>query len=114
MAFEASAREWLGVTVVHASGKLTLGAGGTALRDTLHVLAQKGHKKFLVNMAGVDFIDSFGIGELVRSYATVRKQGGELKLVHVTQKVHDLLQITRIHTLFEIYTDEQIALGGFR
>ena len=113
MTFIATARELGRVTVIDASGKLTLGAGGTALRDTLHVLVAKGHKKFLLNLAGVDFIDSFGIGELVRSYATVRRQGGELKLLHVTQKVHDLLQITRVHTLFDIHTDEHAAIRGF-
>ena len=114
MAFQATTRELQGVTVIDASGSLTLGAGGTALRDLLHVMVSKGEKRFVLNLRDVHFIDSFGIGELVRSYATVRKRGGELKLMHVTKKVHDLLEITRIHTLFEIHTDEQAALAGFR
>ncbi len=114
MTFQATTRELQGVTVIDASGSLTLGGGGTALRDLLHVMASKGQKKFLLNLRDLHFIDSFGIGELVRSYATVRKRGGELKLVHVTKKVQDLLEITRIHTLFEIHTNEHTALGGFR
>ena len=114
MAFSATPRELGRVTVIDARGSLTLGGGGTALRDALHVLVNKGHKKFVLNLAQVDFIDSFGIGELVRSYATVRKHGGELKLAHVTKKVYDLLEITRLHTFFEIHPDEQTAVGGFR
>jgi anti-anti-sigma factor len=114
VSFKAHARELAGVAIIDASGSLTLGSGGTALRDLLHVLASKGQKKFLLNLREVDFIDSFGIGELARCYAIVRTRGGELKLVHVAQRVLDLLQITRLHTLFEIHADEQIALGGFR
>jgi len=113
VAFKATARESGGVTVIDASGSLTLGAGGTLLRDLLHVLVNKGQKKLVLSMGEVNFIDSFGIGELVRSYATVRKQGGELKLLHVTKKVHDLLQITKLDNLFEIHTDEQAAIRGF-
>ena len=113
MGFKAIARELGAVTLIDASGSLTLGAGGTALRDVLHVLINKGQKRFVLNLSEVHFIDSFGIGELVRSYTTVRKQGGELKLLRLTKKVHDLLQIARVDTLFEIHTDEQTALRGF-
>ncbi len=113
MNFKATTREAAGVTVIDASGNLTLGSGGTALRDLLHVLVHKGHRKFVLNMSGVDFIDSYGIGELARIYTSVRKQGGQLKLVYLTKKVHDLLQITKLDTLFEIHTDEQAAMGGF-
>ena len=113
MGFKAIARELGAMALIDASGSLTLGAGGTALRDVLHVLINKGQKRFVLNLSEVHFIDSFGIGELVRSYATVRKQGGELKLLRLTKKVHDLLQITRVDTLFEIHTDEQTALRGF-
>ncbi|HJY88002.1 MAG TPA: STAS domain-containing protein [Candidatus Acidoferrales bacterium] len=114
MSFKAHARELGDVAIIDASGSLTLGSGGTALRDLVHVLASKGQKKFLLNLREVDFIDSFGIGELARCYATVRMRGGQLKLVHLAQRVQDLLQITKLHTLFEIHTDEQTALGGFR
>ena len=114
MGFSVTARESKGATVIDASGSLTLGAGGTALRDLLHVLLNQGQKKLVLNLGGVYFIDSFGVGELVRGYATVRKQGGELKLVNVTKKVHDLLQLTRLHTIFEIHPDEHTALSAFR
>ncbi len=99
--------------MIAASGSLTLGAGGTLLRDVLHVFVSKGRKKFVVNLSDVDFIDSFGIGELVRSYATVRKQGGELVLAQLAPKVYALLEITKLHTLFEIHPDEQTALRRF-
>jgi anti-sigma B factor antagonist len=111
--FQATARDSGEVAVIDASGSLTLGAGGTSLRDVLQVLASRGRKKFVLNLAGVDFIDSFGIGELVRSYATVRKKGGEMVLSHISPKVLTLLQITKLHTLFEIHTDEPTALRRF-
>jgi anti-sigma B factor antagonist len=110
MNFTAIARESGAICVIDASGSLTLGSGGTALRDLLHVLLSKGQKKFVLNLGKVHFIDSFGIGELTRSYVTIRKQGGDLKLAHVTKKVHDLLQITKLDTLFEIHSDEQAAI----
>ena len=114
MTFQATTRELQGVTVIDASGSLTLGAGGTVLRDLLHVMVSKGEKRFVLNLRDVHFIDSFGIGELVRSYATVRRRGGELKLTGVTKKVHDLLEITKLDAFFEIHGDEQAALAGFR
>jgi anti-sigma B factor antagonist len=86
----------------------------TRLRDLIHVFTSNGHKTFLLNLAGVDFIDSDGMGELVRCYSVVRQRGGEMKLVHVNKKVQDLLQITRLNTLFEIYSEEQVALQAFR
>ncbi len=113
MNFKATSREAGVITVIDAAGSLTLGSGGTALRDLLHVLVNKGQKKFVLNLGEVHFIDSFGIGELTRSYVTVRKQGGDLKLAHVTKKVHDLLQITKLDTLFEIHSDEQAAIQRF-
>jgi anti-sigma B factor antagonist len=111
--FSATARDAGDVTVIVTRGSFTLGAGGTALRDVLHVHASKGRRRFVVDLAEVDFIDSFGIGELVRGYASVRKQGGELVLSRVSPKVYALLQITRLHTLFEIHADEQAALRHF-
>ncbi len=101
------------VVVIDASGSLTLGGGGTALRDVLHVLASKGQKQFVLNLADVHFIDSFGIGELTRCYATARTHGGDLKLAQLSKKVYDLLEITRLHTVFEIHPDEQAAIRAF-
>ena len=85
-----------------------------ATRDLIHVFADNGHKKFWLNLADVDFIDSDGMGELVRCHSVVRQRGGEMKLVRVNKRVLDLLQVTRLNTLFEIYLEEQVALQAFR
>ncbi len=92
----------------------TLSDSRTRLRDLIHVFTGDGHKNFLINLAGVDFIDSDGMGELVRCYSVIRQRGGEMRLVHLQQRVQDLLQITRVNTIFEIYSDEKIALQAFR
>lgn len=114
MAFQANARNIAGVTVVDASGSLTLASGGTAIRDVVQVLLNKGQRKFLLNLAGVDFIDSYGIGELVRCNVTIRRQGGEVRLAQLQKKVSDLLQICKVNALFEIFPNEATALASFR
>jgi anti-sigma B factor antagonist len=114
MPFEVKAREAHGVRLIHASGSLTLGGGGTSLRDTLHVLVSKGERKFLVNLREVHHIDSFGIGELVRSYATVRRNAGEMKFAQASKKVRDMLEITHLDAMFELHPDEDSALRSFR
>jgi anti-sigma B factor antagonist len=114
MAFELTTRELDRVIVVDAVGRLTLTDSCTRLRDLIHVFTSNGHKNFLLNLAGVDFIDSDGMGELVRSYSIVRQRGGEMKLVQLNMRVRDLLQVTRVNTIFEIYSDEQVALQAFR
>ena len=113
MGFQVTTRELGRIIVVDAVGRLTLSDSRTRLRDLIHVLSGNGHKKFLLNLAGVDFMDSDGMGELVRCYSVVRQRGGEMKLVQVSKKVQDLLQITRLNTLFEIYSEEQVALQAF-
>lgn len=114
MAFEVSTRELDRIIIVDAVGRLTLSDSRTQLRDLVHVFTSNGHKNFLLNLAGVDFIDSDGMGELVRSYSVVRQRGGEMRIVHATPRVRDLFQITRLNTLFEIYSEEQAALLAFR
>jgi anti-sigma B factor antagonist len=114
MGFQVSTRELDRIIVVDAVGRLTLSDSRTQLRDLIHVLSSRGHTKFLFNLAGVEFIDSDGMGELVRCYSIVRQRGGELKLVRVNRKVHDLLELTRLNTLFEIYSEERAALEAFR
>jgi len=114
MPFEMTTRELDRVVIVDAVGRLTLSDSRTRLRDLIHVFTSDGHKHFLLNLAGVDFIDSDGMGELVRSYSIVRQQGGEMRLVHLQQRVQDLLQTTRVNTIFEIYSEEQAALQAFR
>lgn len=108
-----SNRQVKGVTVVDMSGRITLGEGGVVLRDTIHDLLDKGNKKILLNLGNVTYIDSSGIGELITAFTAVRKQGGDLKLLNLTKKVHDLLQITKLYTVFDIKDDEATAISAF-
>jgi anti-sigma B factor antagonist len=114
MGLEITTREFDRVVVVDVVGKLTTTEGHTQLRDLIHVLSETGHKRFLLNLAGVDYVDSTGMGELVRCFSIVRQKGGEMKLLQVNKRVADLLQITRLNTIFEIYTEERVALGAFQ
>ncbi|HLI63956.1 MAG TPA: STAS domain-containing protein [Terriglobales bacterium] len=110
---KASTRQIDGVTIVDLSGRITLGEGSVVLRDTIKDLLSKGQKKILLNLGDVSYIDSSGIGELVSAFTSVRNQGGELKLLHLTKKVHDLLQITKLYTVFDVKDDEATAVGAF-
>jgi anti-sigma B factor antagonist len=110
---KASTRQVDGVTIVDLSGRITLGEGSVVLRDTIKDLLGKGQKKILLNLGDVSYIDSSGIGELVSAFTSVRNQGGELKLLHLTKKVHDLLQITKLYTVFDVKDDEAAAIGAF-
>jgi len=102
-----------GVTIVDLSGRITLDEGSTLLRDTIKQLASQGQKHVLLNLSEVHYIDSSGIGELVNAFTTMRDQGGELKLLNLTRKVHDLIQITKLHTVFDIKDDEATAIQAF-
>jgi len=111
---KASTRQVNGVTVVDMSGRITLGEGSVILREAVKDLVAKGQKKILLNLGDVTYIDSSGIGELVSAFTTVRNQGGELKLLNLTKKVHDLLQITKLYTVFDIKDDERKAIEAFK
>ena len=111
---KASTRQLNGVMVVDLSGRITLGEGSVVLRDTVRELIGKGEKRILLNLGEVTSIDSSGIGELVSAFTTVRNQGGELKLLNLTKKVHDLLQITKLYTVFDVKDDEVAAVGSFK
>lgn len=113
MSFKATPRETGGVTVIDISGRITLGEGSAALREMVRDLLLKGQKRIILNLGDVNYIDSSGIGELVSGYTTVKNQGGELKLLNLTRKVHDLLQITKLFTVFDVHTDERRALTSF-
>jgi anti-sigma B factor antagonist len=102
------------VTVVDMSGRITLGDGSALLRKTLRDLLEEKRLQIVLNLADVDYIDSSGIGELVSGYTSVKNRGGELKLLYLTKKVHDLLQITKLFTVFEVHSDEQAAVRSFR
>jgi anti-sigma B factor antagonist len=101
------------VTVVDAVGRITLGDGATTFRDTVRDLANGGNKKLLLNLAEVSYIDSSGIGEMVSGFTTVTNQGGQVKLLNLTKRVKDLLQITKLYTVFEVFDDEAHAVRSF-
>lgn len=113
MTMKASTRQVDGVTIIDLSGRITLGEGSVVLRDTIRDSVAHGQKKILLNLGDVTYIDSSGIGELVSAFTSVRNQGGELKLLNLTKKVHDLLQITKLYTVFDIKDDEAAAVGSF-
>ena len=103
-----------GVAVVDASGRVILGEETKLLRETIQGLLGKGQKEILLNLGEVSFIDSAGIGELVSAFTSVRNRGGELKLLNLTRRVHDLLQITKLYTVFEISDDEAASIKSFQ
>jgi anti-sigma B factor antagonist len=101
------------VSVVDVSGRITLGEGSSALRDLMRDLVTKNQKKILLNLGDVSYIDSSGIGELVSGFTTVANGGGRLKLLNLTKRVKDLLQITKLYTVFEVFEDEAGAIRSF-
>src|SRR2546429_10012392 len=113
MSLKSSARQVDGITILDLSGRITLGEGSVVLRDTIREVLGKGEKKILLNLGDVTYIDSSGIGELVSAFTAVRKEGGDLKLLNLTKKVHDLLQITKLYTVFDIKDDEAAAIKAF-
>jgi anti-sigma B factor antagonist len=113
MGFQLQTREVDRVVVVKAVGRLTLTDGHTKLRDLVHVSIGDGAKKFVLNLGQVEFIDSYGVGELARCYSIVRQAGGEMKLASVSQKVLAILALSHLNTLFEIYAAEDDALRSF-
>jgi anti-sigma B factor antagonist len=113
MSLKLAIREMGSACVVDVSGRVTLGEGTATLRDTLRELVTAGHKKILLNLAELSYLDSSGIGVLVASFATISSQGGQLKLLNLTKRVQDLLLLTKLYTVFEVYDDEAVAVGSF-
>lgn len=101
------------VQILDCSGKITLGEGTMAIRNTVRELLKNGNKKIVLNLADVNYIDSSGIGELVSSFTTVTNQGGQLKLLNLTKKIHELLAITKLLTVFSVFDSEQAAISSF-
>ena len=114
MALTIASREVDGVTVLDLSGRITLGEGSVQLRDAVRDLITKGQKSILLNLGDVNYIDSSGLGELVGAYTTARNQGATLKLLKLTKKVHDLLQLTKLYTVFDIHDDEASAIASYK
>jgi anti-sigma B factor antagonist len=108
-----STRQVGDVTVIDAAGRITLGEGTSALRDLIRDSLGAGHKKVLLNLGEVNYIDSSGIGELVSAFTTVTNQGGQLKLLNLSKRIQDLLQITKLYTVFEVHDDEAAAIRSF-
>ena len=113
MSMKISTRQVDGVTIVDCSGRITLGEGSITLRDTVSQLLTKGQKKILLNLGDVTYIDSSGIGELVSGFTTVTNSGGSLKLLNLNKRVKDLLQITKLYTVFDVHEDEAAAIRSF-
>ncbi len=101
------------ITILDMSGKVTIGEGSVALRTTIRKLLGEGKKKIILNLGQVGYVDSSGIGEFVSSYTAVNKEGGTLKLLNLTQKIQDLLAITKLLTVFDVYDSESEALSSF-
>ncbi len=102
------------VTILDLDGKITIGEGSVSLRGAIRRLVEEGKKKILLNLAGVGYVDSSGIGELVSSFTTISSKEGQLKLLNLTQKIQDLLTITKLLTVFDVYDDEAKALNSFK
>jgi anti-sigma B factor antagonist len=113
MNMTASIRQLGGVTIVDISGRIQLGEESAALRGMVSDLLSKGHKKILFNLGDVNYIDSSGLGHLVSAFTSVRKQGGELKLLNLTKNVHNVMQMTRLYTVFDIMENEAAAVNSF-
>jgi anti-sigma B factor antagonist len=101
------------VVVLDLTGKLTIGEGDELLKERISNLIQQGHRNLLLNLEGVPYVDSAGLGEIVRTYTTVSRQGGKLKLVNLTKRITDLLAITKLLTVFETYESEDEAVKSF-
>ena len=114
MSMAISARRLDDVEILDLAGRITIGEGTLMLRDKIQNMLDAGQTKFLLNLADVDYIDSSGLGELVSGFTTVKNQGGALKLLSLTHRVRDLMQITKLLTVFDVYDDESEALKSFR
>ena len=113
MTMKTSSRQVDGITILDLSGRITLGEGSIVLREAVKELSAQGQKQILLNLGNVTYIDSSGIGELVGAFTSIRNAGGDLKLLNLTKKVHDLLQITKLYTVFDVWDDEASAISSF-
>ena len=110
---KATTRDVNGIEIIKLDGKITIGAGDQQLRDVIANTVAAGKNKILLDLSGVTTIDSSGIGELVGSYTTVTNRGGKLKLLHLPAKLNELLHVTQLITVFEVYENEDEAVGSF-
>ena len=113
MSVKLTTRQVGDVTVIDANGRITLGEGSSTFRESIKDLTALGNKKILLNLGDVTYIDSSGIGEMVSAFTSVTNQGGQLKMLNLTKRVRDLLQITKLYTVFEVFDDEAAAVRSF-
>jgi len=113
MSLKMQTREANGVVIINLSGQITLGDASAALREEIRDQLGHGYNKILLNLGEVTYIDSAGLGELTGSYMSVKNRGGALKLLHLTKRVHDLMQITKLYTVFDVYDDEKKGIASF-
>ena len=113
MSLKVNTRQAGDVAVIDVSGRITIGEGSSVIRDTMRDLTTKGNKKILLNLGDVSYLDSLGIGELVAGFTSVANAGGTVKLLGLTKHVKDVLQITRLYTVFEVHEDEAQAVRSF-
>jgi anti-sigma B factor antagonist len=113
MSLKLTTREVNDTIIIDLSGGVTMGESCAAIRDEIHDEIGHGYKKVLLNLAEVSYIDSAGLGELTAAYTTIKNRGGQLKLLNLTKRVHDLMQITKLYTIFDVYEDERKAIASF-
>jgi anti-sigma B factor antagonist len=113
MSVQLSNRQVNDIVIMDFSGRITLGEGASLLRGTLRSMASNGTKKILLNLAEVSYIDSSGLGVLVESYATITSRGGQLKLLNLQTRIQDLLVITKLFTVLQVFSDEALAIASF-
>jgi anti-sigma B factor antagonist len=113
MSAKVNIRQTNGITVLEVSGRITLGEGGVTLRDAIQNALKSGATKLVVDMGDVNYMDSSGVGELTGAYTSAKRVGSGLKLVRLTRKIDDLMQITKLATIFDIYPSEQEAIASF-
>jgi anti-sigma B factor antagonist len=113
MSLKLNSREVKDIVIIDVSGRLMMGESVSQIRDEIHDQSGQGARKILLNLAEVTYIDSAGLGELTASYTSMKNRGGQLKLLSLTKRVHDLMQITKLYTVFDVYDDEKTALASF-
>ena len=113
MSIKQKTRQVNEVMIIDLSGRITVGDGSVVLRDRIREEVAKGRKHILLNLGDVSYIDSSGLGELISAFTSVKKGGGELKLLNLTRKVRDLMEIVKLYTVFDIYDDEASAIASF-
>ena len=113
MSLKLNTRQVNDIIVIDLSGRVTMGEACAAIRDEIRDEIGQGNRKILLNLADVSYIDSAGLGELTAAYTTDRNRGGQLKLLNLTKRVQDLMQITKLYTIFDVYDDEKKAIGSF-